>query len=57
MSVVVVSWGPLAALSATLELSLEELRMRDLVLSLNSGQVPSPDKLKLELVLDLAMMV
>ena len=57
VSALVVTWGQLAALTATLGLALGELRMRGLVLSLNSDQVPSPEKLKLDLVLDLAMMV
>ena len=48
-----------SGLVATLVLlaGLEWLRMRGLVLSLNSDQVPPPDKLELDSVLDQAVKV
>ena len=57
VSALVATWELLAALTATLGLAWEELRIGVLALSLNSGQAPSPDKLRLGLVLDLAVLV
>ena len=57
VSALVATWELLAALTATLGLALEDMRMGVLVLSLNSDQSPSPDKLKLGWVLGLVVMV